>query len=182
MTNNKLKGLDIPKLKHKKVYTQEYVDKLERENRLLGERCNQLLKDKGDLTDRLSEEVELHLHAEEYIKKLEKENAELKNIKDVADLIRLNNSSIVAMACLNNHNTSLHQELTQAKEIIKNLLILKNDHFGNTKMEWRVEVTEQAEQFLKGENVILEDAQAGNSPFDADEVFNKEMKAYPEEK
>ena len=41
------------------------------------------------------------------------------------------------------------ERLKQAKEIIKNLLILKDDHFGNTKMEWRVEVTEQAEQFLK---------------------------------
>ena len=40
-------------------------------------------------------------------------------------------------------------QLSKAKEIIKNLLILKNDHYGNTKMEWRVEVTEQAEQFLK---------------------------------
>ena len=44
------------------------------------------------------------------------------------------------------------------------------------------EKMEQAEQFLKGENIILKDAQAGNSPFDADEVFNKEMKAYPEGK
>ena len=41
---------------------------------------------------------------------------------------------------------------------------------------------EQAEQFLNSENIILEDAQAGNSPFNADEVFNKEMEAYPEEK
>ena len=30
----------------------------------------------------------------------------------------------------------------------------------------------------KAVSIILEDAQAGNSPFDADEVFNKEMKAY----
>jgi len=45
----------------------------------------------------------------------------------------------------------LEKENAQAKEIIKKLLILKNDHFGNTKMEWRVEVTEQAEQFLKEE-------------------------------
>lgn len=44
------------------------------------------------------------------------------------------------------------------------------------------EKIEQAEQFIKGENIILEDVQAGNSPFDADEVFNKEMKAYPEGK
>ena len=28
---------------------------LERENRLLGERCNQLLKDKGDLTDKIAD-------------------------------------------------------------------------------------------------------------------------------
>ena len=27
-------------------------------------------------------------------------------------------------------------------------------------------------------NIILEDIQAGNAPFDADEVFGKEMKAY----
>ncbi len=39
----------------------------------------------------------------------------------------------------------------------------------------------EVDQFLNGENVILEDAQAGNSPFDADEVFNKEMKAYTDE-
>ena len=64
----------------------DYITELERKNRLLGERCNQLLKDKGELTDKvkelqdhLAEEVELHLHAEEYIKSLEKENAELKN-------------------------------------------------------------------------------------------------------
>ena len=42
-----------------------------------------------------------------------------------------------------------NEQLTKATKIIKNLLILKNDHYGNTKMEWRVEVTEQAEQFLK---------------------------------
>lgn len=50
-------------------------------------------------------------------------------------------------------NIDLQKELEQAKEIIKNLLILKNDHYGNTKMEWRVEVTEQAEQFLKEEGM-----------------------------
>ena len=88
----------------------DYITELERKNRLLGERCNQLLKDKGDLTDQIAdikancdlaiegrdikikeleleltvekdqhrEETNLHLHAEEYIKSLEKENAELK--------------------------------------------------------------------------------------------------------
>lgn len=32
-----------------------YIADLERENRLLGERCNQLLKDKGELTDKIAE-------------------------------------------------------------------------------------------------------------------------------
>ena len=62
-------------------------------------------------------------------------------------------------------------------EIIKGLLYCCRNY-----LQVNAEKMEQAEQFLKGENIILEDAQAGNSPFDADEVFNKEMKAYPEEK
>lgn len=33
----------------------EYVQKLENENKLLGERCNQLLKDKGYLTDKIAD-------------------------------------------------------------------------------------------------------------------------------
>ena len=33
----------------------DYIADLERENRLLGERCNQLLKDKGDLTDKIAD-------------------------------------------------------------------------------------------------------------------------------
>ena len=45
-----------------------------------------------------------------------------------------------------------------------------------------IELFKNVEQFIEGENIILEDAQVGNSPFDADEVFNKEMKAYPDEK
>ena len=93
--------------KNKKMAIKE----LERKNRLLGKRCIQLLKDKGDLTDQiavikancdlaiegrdvkimeleqeltvekdlLQEETNLHLHAEDYIKSLEKENEELRN-------------------------------------------------------------------------------------------------------
>ena len=33
----------------------DYIADLERENRILGERCNQLLKDKGELTDKIAE-------------------------------------------------------------------------------------------------------------------------------
>ena len=80
--------MKLNKVDEKTAYENLLVKyaELERKNRLLGERCNQLLKDKGELTDKvkelqdhLAEEVELHLHAEEYIKSLEKENAELKN-------------------------------------------------------------------------------------------------------
>ena len=33
----------------------DYIADLERESRLLGERCNQLLKDKGELTDQIGD-------------------------------------------------------------------------------------------------------------------------------
>ena len=33
----------------------DYIADLERENCLLGERCNQLLKDKGELTDKIAD-------------------------------------------------------------------------------------------------------------------------------
>ena len=99
---------------------------LEKENRLLGERCNQLLKDKGDLTDQIAdikancdlaiegrdvkikelelkltvekdqhqEEINLHLHAEDYIKSLEqqiekmKKEDELKKVASVWNYLR----------------------------------------------------------------------------------------------
>lgn len=53
---------------------------------------------------------------QERIAELEKENAELKSLKDVADLIRLNNSSVVAMAQLNNNNVALRQENAELKK------------------------------------------------------------------
>ena len=80
---------------------------------------------------------------------LEKENAELKESGSVI-CDRLS-ERIDETVELKNENIGLKNQLTKAKEIIKNLLILKNDHYGNTKMEWRVKVTEQAEQFLNSE-------------------------------
>ena len=74
-------------------------------------------------------------------------------------------------------NGELRTQLEQAKEIIKQLLSCSRNY-----PQENADKIQQAEQFLNGVNIILEDAQNGNSPFDADEVFNKEMKAYPEEK
>jgi hypothetical protein len=107
----------------------------------------------------------------DYIKELEKENAEL-SMKRKAE--RKIFQGIVEKK---------KDQLAQAKEIIKKLVdgirVISDPKVELTDVNSFVA---EAEQFLKGENIILEDAQAGNSPFDADEVFNKEMKAYPEEK
>lgn len=126
---------------------------------------------------------------EKRIKELEKENAELKRANET--LYTMNNNMWVELeekrAERQGITNRLHQ-LIKAKEIIK-----KFSEFVNNEIEYDPEhpqehtdlwneLCEQAERFLKGENIILEDAQAGNSPFDADEVFNKEMKAYPEQK
>lgn len=103
--------------------------------------------------------------------RLEKENAELKKKigiyqKGMYDKIEKRN-----------------KKLTKAIEIIREFARLEYADFTNGDYSKELsKVLEQAEQFLKGENIILEDAQAGNSPFDADEVFNKKMKAYQEEK
>ena len=90
-----------------KTLIQENTD-LEKENRLLGERCNQLLKDKGDLTDQIAnikancdlaiegrdvkimelkkenaglekESNRLFLEGAKRVEELEKENADLRN-------------------------------------------------------------------------------------------------------
>ena len=53
---------------------------------------------------------------------LEKENAELKGLKDVATLIRANNDTVVTLMQLNNKLVSKSQQLTKAKEIIKDLM------------------------------------------------------------
>jgi hypothetical protein len=79
--------------------------------------------------------------------------------------------------CEKNADT-YYDQLTKAKDLLQRFIKwARTEH-----CEKFDAILVQAEQFLKDENIILEDAQAGNSPFDADEVFKKEMKAYPEEK
>lgn len=107
---------------------------------------------------------------------LEKENAELKlklealegqtpwkDIKDKSELIG---------------------QLTKAKDLLLRFVELKNKPCASghsINMLLYENICAETEQFLNSENIILEDAKVGNSPFDADEVFNKEMKAYPEQ-
>ena len=61
---------------------------------------------------------------EKRIAELEKENAELKGIKDVATLIRANNDTVVTLMQLNNMLVSKSQQLTKAKELLKQWLSL----------------------------------------------------------
>lgn len=100
---------------------------------------------------------------------LEKENAELK--KWQKDTIKARGNDYMDWS-------RMKDQLTKAKELLERLItVCKIVPLGTN-----YDVVKKAEQFLKGENIILEDAQAGNSPFDADEIFNKEMKAYTEGK
>ena len=46
-------------------------------------------------------------------------------------------------------NFLLRDRLTKAVDIIKDLLTLHNDSFGQTKLSWRCNVIDKAEQFLK---------------------------------
>lgn len=119
-----------------------------------------------------------------HIEDLEKENAELKTDYEVlscsvGDFGELQDK----LEEEQRKNNGLSDNLTKAKEIIKEFVQVEYDDYTNGDYYNELsKVLEQAEQFLKGEDIILEDAQVGNSPFDADEVFNKEMKAYLEEK
>lgn len=114
----------------------DYITELERKNRLLGERCNQILKDKGELIDKvkelqdhLAEEVELHLHAEEYIKSLEKENAELKH----------NKKTVVHLAdCLEEKMKERIEELEQQIEKMKRCKICKHFRWNCCSYEIRI--------------------------------------------
>ena len=122
----------------------DYITELERKNRLLGERCNQLLKDKGDLTDQIADikaNCDLAIEGRDVkIMELEKENAELKGLKDVVTLIRANNDTIVTLMQLNNKLVSKNQQLAIAKDLIHQFLI------QNPISDW---LPKKAEQFLK---------------------------------
>ena len=208
---------------------EKRIEELENQNKLLGERCNQLLKDKGELTDQIAdikancdlaikgrdiEIKELEQQIEQIqdakctsctdlsglqlkITELEKENERLKgdlelwesggcratNLFECGVVKELKEHHKSVCETLTNTHRSIREQLTKATEIIKKLktlyfypVVTKDD------VKRQDEILNEAEQFLKGENIILEDVQAGNSPFDADGVFNKEIKAYPEEK
>lgn len=81
---------------------------------------------------------------------LEKENAELKGLKDVATLIEANNDTVTTLMQLNNMLVSKSQQLTKAKESIKQLLgCLKQDTNDPETNYYVCQYMDKAEQFLK---------------------------------
>ena len=121
----------------------DYIADLERENRLLGERCTQLLKDKGNLTDRLEQtEKDLSDYQFNYptIKELEQENAELKE--------KLKPENCLKLLAKEGYIKFTSEQLPKATEIIKGLYFIiqsRIDYENNTGIAdemWR------AEQFL----------------------------------
>ena len=75
---------------------------------------------------------------------LEKENAELKGIKDVATLIRANNDTVVTLMQLNNKLVSKNQQLTRAKELLKQWLQTSKASGCDN-----INIVTDTEQFLK---------------------------------
>ena len=78
------------------------------------------------------------------IAELKKENTELKDLKDVATLIKANNDTVITLMQLNNKLVSKSQQLTKAKEIIKDFILMaKVEHLKD-----RYETVDEAEQFI----------------------------------
>jgi hypothetical protein len=75
---------------------------------------------------------------EKRIAELKKENAELKE-----EIEKIGKSAGFL------YNRELEQQIKEAKEIIKNLLIIHNDTFGDTDLKWRCNIIAEAENFYK---------------------------------
>ena len=113
----------------------DYIADLERENRLLGERCNQLLKDKGELTDKIADikaNCDLAIEGRDIkIKELETENAELKE--------KLNFSTQYYQG------EKAKDQLAKAKDLIEDMY----DKIPASHSDYYKDVMERARQFIK---------------------------------
>ena len=167
-SSNMKRHFEIQKLEKEK---QDLRDNYDQFKAIAEPEIERLKKENAELKEHIKADC---IDCADYIKnqKLKKENADLKTDKQYWE--QKGNRLITEW------RETLDQ-LTKAKEILRSLYFIiqsridYKNNIGIADEMWR------AEQFLKGENIILEDAQAGNSPFDADKVFNKEMKAYPDE-
>ena len=152
--------------KNKKMAIKE----LERKNRLLGKRCIQLLKDKGELTDQIADikaNCDLAIEGRDVkIKELEKQDkdlewqlqevakdndyyqAENKRLeKENAELKEQNSHLYNDLTMTEAENAERKAQLTKAKEIIKNLMLLHK--YKTTDRENEISVFQQAGDFVK---------------------------------
>ena len=128
MTENKLKDLNIPELKHKKVYTQEYVDKLEKENAKLRVQLKWEQDTKSEIADLLG--------------KANDENEQLRN----------NGFTVSAMTeqqlkAAIEKGEQLEKQLEQAKKVVRTAI--EALYSGGTDTEMMDRCEEILKQFLK---------------------------------
>lgn len=103
--------------------------------------------------DQHQEEINLHLHAEDYIKSLEKENAELKKINsETLTQLNLDNGELII------ENEKLRKENAELKEANKTLATMKNDMWVELEKK-RAEsqgITNKLHQLTKAKEIIKE--------------------------
>ena len=135
----------------------ELQDKLEEEQRKnngLEEKISVLLsckncpENKGGLICQKEYENKCLAQKIQFIKELQEENAELKGLKDVATLIRANNDTVITLMQLNNMLVSKNQQLTKAKEIIREYINL--DYIQLSPCDKVIDLRDKAEQFISG--------------------------------
>ena len=83
------------------------------------------------------EETNLHLHAEEYIKSLEEENAELKE--------KLKPENCLKLLAKEGYIKFTSEQLTKATDLIENIIRVTWGEGWNYSLDWKV----KAEQFLE---------------------------------
>ena len=138
--------LDISLIKEYEAYL-DGLHEMQKENNRLAQHILELQKDKGELADKVkelqdhpAEEVELHLHAEEYIKSLEKENAELKN--KLTEKVTLESLDVVSAKM--NDLEKENAELKHNKKTVVHLADCLEE-----KMKERIEELEQQIEKMK---------------------------------
>ena len=139
----------------------DYITELERKNRLLGERCNQLLKDKGDLTDQIADikaNCDLAIEGRDIkIMELEQENNKLLDVINnqdvkIADLEKMLSEQYPdlkqSLGWANKRENENVERLKQAKEIIRTFLNMPMPNNEEVFADVGMFLT-KAEQFLK---------------------------------
>jgi predicted RNA-binding protein with RPS1 domain len=132
----KNKGAKV-KEKELNAYYQNELDEVYKN---YADRLKDVLKENEKLKIKVAYRHEVQTMLEKRIAELEKENAELKE--------KLKPENCLKLLAKEGYIKFTSEQLTKAKEIIKNLLFLHNDKFGSTRLEWRCNVVAEAEQFL----------------------------------